>query len=53
MGYGRQAGGMHPTGMHSCLKLFLFLILGFVVGFVSRPVISGQNLLFNRTGGDL
>ena len=22
-GYGQQAGGMHPTGMHSCLSQFL------------------------------
>ena len=23
LGYGQQAGGTHPTGMHSCFKLFL------------------------------
>ena len=22
LGYGQQAGGTHPTGMHSCLKIF-------------------------------
>ena len=22
-GYGQQAGGTHPTGMHSCIVMFL------------------------------
>ena len=24
-GYGQQAGGTHPTGMHSCLNIILLL----------------------------
>ena len=28
--YGQQAGGMHPTGMHSCHKYWMFLCIKFV-----------------------
>ena len=26
MGYGKQAGGTHPTGMHSCLIFYHYII---------------------------
>ena len=28
LGYGQQAGGTHPTGMHSCSKILLLRTLG-------------------------
>ena len=27
-GYGQQAGGTHPTGMHSCYKYYYVMLLG-------------------------
>ena len=27
MGYDQQAGGTHPTGMHTCFTCFIFSIL--------------------------
>ena len=30
LGYGQQAGGTHPTGMHSCFFVFPFTILKYI-----------------------
>ena len=30
-GYGKQAGGTHPTGMHSCLLFFLIFFFAIVI----------------------
>ena len=40
-GYGQQADGTHPTGMHSCFT-FAFFINSDKIG---RPVFQGENIL--------
>ena len=48
LGYGQQAGGMHPTGMHSCC-FFLFFVFCFsfwCCGLCSNFQASHQNNLF-------
>ena len=35
LGYGQQAGGTHPTGMHSCLSVYLPVL---VSGSVNTPL---------------
>ena len=36
MGYGQQAGGTHPTGMHSCFHFVLTFLLKYIISFPCR-----------------
>ena len=51
LGYGQQAGGTHPTGMHSCLFNFLRTPILFAVPLIpqlcsSQVICPGWMLLF-------
>ena len=45
LGYGQKVGGMHPTGMHSCLKLQISIkakvILYFLMYFLLYSIYKG------------
>ena len=40
LGYGQQAGGQHPTGMHSCLFSFILAAIGYHLTLIKTDLFN-------------
>ena len=47
LGYGQQAGGTHPTGMHSCRILMFLSALNSNYSFTDKYIETGSFIAYN------